>query len=168
MKTELNIATAIEKNRIALLREILCWLALAICVRLTRKMLPPRLAAYASMQIAKAELAVGFLIIASGKWHDNYDPADRYFVEAANLYQNGFCDVITLRRENDHCLTFIIARLRAVRSALVRLVIRDKALVSVPLQLKHRFAPAVFYAAAFKALPRFQLFSRACTPSLPP
>jgi hypothetical protein len=66
MNRKLSIAAALEKNRIALLRIVFCWMNIAILINLNGdRFLPLRLARWIDVLICKAEKASAYLLIAS-------------------------------------------------------------------------------------------------------
>ena len=115
MNRKTNIAAAIEKNRIALLRMVFCWLAAAHAVNVGGdKPLPRRLSAWADDLIFKAEKAAGYLLIAvfyNNQIKRRHDPA----FETAAMRLAMFNGAIT---PGALTITGLIKRLKALQHLL--------------------------------------------------
>jgi hypothetical protein len=66
MNRKSSVAAALEKNRIALLRMVFCWLSIATLTNVRGdRILPPRFARWVDALINKAEKASAYLLITS-------------------------------------------------------------------------------------------------------
>ncbi|MDZ7824234.1 MAG: hypothetical protein U5K75_09515 [Ahrensia sp.] len=113
----MHISAAIEKNRIALLRMVFCWLAAAYSLNACgdkNKPLPRRLARWVDRQIVTAEKCIGYLLIALFYQSQFKRKNSAEFANAAHLFARSN-QTITLR-----VLTIngVICRLKALQRTL--------------------------------------------------
>lgn len=114
----MNIAAAIERNRIALLRMVFCWLSAAYVINARAdKPLPRRLSAWALDLIKSAEKAAGCLLVAvfycgqtKKRFSPDYEKAARVFMASNSAITLG-----TLTMGG------IIKRLKSLRHILLNL-----------------------------------------------
>lgn len=115
MNRRANIAGRIERNRIALLRLVFCWLTTAyLFSSQADRVLPRRMAALADLLIGKAEKAVAYLIIASC-YHGQIR-----VLRSIEFQRNVLCQLCHNRALTAHRMTVstIIARLKALQKTL--------------------------------------------------
>ncbi|KPA99881.1 hypothetical protein [Ahrensia marina] len=115
MNRKLSIAAALEKNRIALLRIVFCWLNAALLVNACKdRLLPPRLARWIDVLISKAEKAAAYLLIASF-YHAQFSKCSVLAFEKEAMKLAAFQSTITLSALT---ITGIIKRLEALQNLL--------------------------------------------------
>ncbi|WP_018689457.1 hypothetical protein [Ahrensia kielensis] len=115
MNNKSGIAAAIEKNRIALLRMVFCWLNAAMLVNACRdRLLPPRLARLVEDLISKAEKATAYLIIAAF-CNAQFSKCTAFAFEKETMKRVTFHSAIP---RSGHTIAGIIMRLRALQKLL--------------------------------------------------
>lgn len=115
MNRKLSITAAIEKNRIALLRMVFCWLGIATLIYVREdRYLPPRLARWIDVLISKAEKASAYLLIASF-YHAQFSKCNVLAFEKAAMKLVATHGNITL---NTLTITGIIKRLKTLQNLL--------------------------------------------------
>ena len=116
MNRKLSIAAAIiEKNRIALLRIVFCWMNIATLTSVRGdRILPPRLARWIDALICKAEKASAYLLIASF-YQAQFSRCSVLAFEKEAMKLVSFQSTITL---NALTITGIIKRLETLQNLL--------------------------------------------------
>ncbi|MEM5500752.1 hypothetical protein WNY59_04025 [Ahrensia kielensis] len=114
----MNIAVAIERNRIALLRIVFCWLSAAYVINVRAdKPLPRRLSAWVLDLIINAEKAAGFLLV-------TIFYSDQIIKRFAPDYEKAACDFMAFNSAftlGTLTIGCIIKRLKSLRHILLNL-----------------------------------------------